>query len=387
MNYISLQMKKGHTGTGEVAALWVNKGDRAKPRSVQIHRRVDATPQQISILSPLYEPLSYPLFWPSGGIGWSEDRKFFGQKLSQIDYYKYLILHEPRFAIFGRLTCEYLCDMYSRTEDERLNFIRLNRRDTVPDDGIEPEEYQDHKFLPRTFHGSAGWTSEMVGRCHALAKQFGNGTFFITMTCNEEWPEIKSVLRPGQSAADRPDVVVRVFRQKLASFIRTLRIMFPVNLCSANRIELIMEQIENGYIIKVVEFQKRGTPHAHLILAVRPHVPFQAIDDCISAEMPRQPGPRMELQRSLVRKFMTHTHTPRCSPHGLCTYNYPKPLQDETIIAPDGKVTHRRREEEDRWIVPHNIYLLEKYHCHINVEICWGPNTFGYLFKYFWKRK
>jgi len=100
-------------------------------------------------------------------------------------------------------------------------------------------------------------------------------------------------------------------------------------------------------------------------------------------------GPDLEARRALVARFMTHNHGPRCQrdPNVLCSYGYPKDLHQETTIAEDGKVTYRRRSEEDRWIVPHHTGLLQEFRSHINVEVCWGPDSFGYLFKYFWKRK
>lgn len=149
-------------------------------------------------------------------------------RFSQIDYYKQLILREPRFPTFGRLMCEYICDMYSRCEDERLSFIRNNRRDPAPDEDLDPEDYLDHRFLPRTFHGSYAWSSEMVSRCHALARAKGDGTFFITMTCNYNWPEITTALHPNQTAHDRPDVVMRVWRVKLSQMVNRLKKLYPV---------------------------------------------------------------------------------------------------------------------------------------------------------------
>jgi len=218
----------GNNVNNDVAALWIDEGDRPMPRAIFFHRRAEAAPHQISILSNLYEPMAYPLFWPTGGIGWAEDRRFNGVRFSQVDYYKQLILREPRFPMLGRLMCEYICDMYSRCEDERLAFIRNNRRDPLPDDHDDPEDYLDHRFLPRSFHGSMAWSSEMVSRCHALAKFRGNGTFFITMTCNPAWPEITAALRPHQDPLERPDVIQRVWRVKSAEFIQCLKKLFPV---------------------------------------------------------------------------------------------------------------------------------------------------------------
>ncbi|VDO64685.1 unnamed protein product [Heligmosomoides polygyrus] len=39
----------------------------------------------------------------------------------------------------------------------------------------------------------------------------------------------------------------------------------------------------------------------------------------------------------------------------------------------------------DQWIVPYNPYLLLKYNCHINVEICGMTTAVKYLYKYVYK--
>jgi hypothetical protein len=71
----------GDVASGEIAALWrPPQHPRQGPRSAYIHRLADARAEPIDILSPLYEPLAYPLFWPSGGLGWTEQRRFFGHR-------------------------------------------------------------------------------------------------------------------------------------------------------------------------------------------------------------------------------------------------------------------------------------------------------------------
>ena len=68
---------------------------------------------------------------------------------------------------------------------------------------------------------------------------------FITMTANPNWPEVQAALPKGMTAADRPDIVCRVFRLKLG---------------------ILKQQLENGILGKtvcigyVIEFQKRGLP-------------------------------------------------------------------------------------------------------------------------------
>lgn len=40
---------------------------------------------------------------------------------------------------------------------------------------------------------------------------------------------------------------------------------------------------------------------------------------------------------------------------------------------------------DNRWIVPYNAWLLLKYDCHINVEICSSFKSIKYLYKYVYK--
>jgi len=42
-------------------------------------------------------------------------------------------------------------------------------------------------------------------------------------------------------------------------------------------------------------------------------------------------------------------------------------------------------ELDNRWVVPHNVYLLTKYDVHINVEVCNNIRVVKYLFKYVYK--
>ena len=40
---------------------------------------------------------------------------------------------------------------------------------------------------------------------------------------------------------------------------------------------------------------------------------------------------------------------------------------------------------DNRWVVPYNPYLLTRYNCHINVEICSGVQAVKYLYKHIYK--
>lgn len=100
-------------------------------------------------------------------------------------------------------------------------------------------------------------------------------TFFITFTCNPKWPEILAELFPGQQAADRPDLASRVFHLKLTELLDDLR-----------KREVFGKVLG---LVQVIEFQKRGLPHAHILLIVHPDDRPQVasdLDKYISAEIP-----------------------------------------------------------------------------------------------------
>src|SRR5579859_1884862 len=87
---------------------------------------------------------------------------------------------------------------------------------------------------------------------------------FITMTCNPQWPEITENLGPRQTAQDRPDLVARVFHLKLSALLDD---------CLTNGV--VGRVVAHMYVIK---FQKRGLPHAHILLI------FTAEDKPITTE-------------------------------------------------------------------------------------------------------
>ena len=118
---------------GEIAAIvHVSNVQDIGPRSILIHSSQDLSPaRKVSILSPHYEPLQYPLLFPHGTPGWSP--RAHPDIESQIDWYRFRLLTEPRFQVFGRLANEYLVDMFSRVEEEKLAYIREGRIEQLTD--------------------------------------------------------------------------------------------------------------------------------------------------------------------------------------------------------------------------------------------------------------
>jgi hypothetical protein len=217
----------------------------------------------------------------------------------------------------------------------------------------------------------------------------GKPDLFITITCNANWPEIQQALLPNQTAQDRPDIVARVFSLKLKCILH----------------EIIHENIfgEVASWMFVIEFQKRGLPHCHLILVMKPgHKPTTTddIDAIVSAELP-DPVTAPNLYRTVTGCMLHGPCGERdpacpCMENGSCKSGYPRRFTAETIIQEDSYPEYRRRDDgatyikhgtvyTNRDVVPYNPYLCAKYDCHINVEIATSILAVKYLYKYIYK--
>lgn len=94
---------------------------------------------------------------------------------------------EPRFLLFGRLTCEYVVDMYSRTEKERLQYLKRSR--AIQTSAFEntprwPAADLIRNKIPASFMESQAWASDQVADTVAPARDLGKPSFFITITSN-----------------------------------------------------------------------------------------------------------------------------------------------------------------------------------------------------------
>jgi len=226
-NEAHMELSLADPGHGdEVAALYhVGTAPRPSPRTLYVQRSRncdDPKGIRIPILHALYEPLQYPLLFPEGTRGWGPDMRAEGW--TQRKYYKARLLTEPHFQEFSCLGCEYVCDMFSRMEDERLDFIRKGKSveaahfaDLAREHGLDIDEDgdddEDNQFiLPASFTGSPKYYSDKTADSLALSRQYGKPDLLITATCNPTWPELLEQLQPGQSATEVPHITNRVFR-------------------------------------------------------------------------------------------------------------------------------------------------------------------------------
>ena len=240
--------------------------------------------------------------------------------------------------------------------------------------------------LPSSHVGSPRYMKAKKQDALALVRTFGKPTFFITFTCNPEWEELKRDLPFGVASANRPDFVARVFQLKLRELMKDL-----------TERHVLGEMKAHTYVI---EFQKRGLPHAHILIIAAPEdgVNSDNADDAVKALIP-DPDVDRELY-DLVIKNMIHKNclgnaNAVCHDEkGNCTKFFPKPLSEITDLNHrSGYPLYGRHAMppiegtpwDNTWVVPYNPWLLRRYRAHINVEICTSAKPVAYLYKYIYK--
>ncbi|KAL7404369.1 hypothetical protein ABVT39_013730 [Epinephelus coioides] len=105
--------------------------------------------------------------------------------------------------------------MMAKTESQHLNWIRHNQN------SIKAEKYkvivdalnsgreiipERLTVLPPSIYGSPRWYAKEFQDAMALVRMKGKPHFFLTFTCNPNWPEIKESLFEGEQSSQRPDI-------------------------------------------------------------------------------------------------------------------------------------------------------------------------------------
>ncbi|RZB58001.1 ATP-dependent DNA helicase PIF1 [Glycine soja] len=314
--------------------------------------------QRIHELHPSYVPLQYPLLFPFGEDGYrahilhrctSSSKKRKRNRLTMREW-----SNEAQTLLHSRkLFQQFIVEGYTMVESERLSYIRNNQKklridkysslQTSLDTGTAKGLTKGKRvILPSTFVGSPRYMDQLYFNSMEICSHVGFPNFFITLTCNPNWPEIRRLLSPlNLKPTDRPDIVSRIFRLKY---------------------EHMLSDLTKGQLLgKVVAYDP-------------------------------------ELYR-LVENHMIHgpcgilqTNSP-CMKEGICSRFYPKQFQPQTLLDSNGYPVYHRRNNghsiskngviiDNRYVVPYNPKLLKKYRARINIEWCNQSTSIKYLFKY-----
>ena len=227
--------------TGEVAVLMA--GQHFERRDILLHT-TDHGIRRISETHVAYDALQYPLLFPRGEDMYSIDIPLRSpgtghlqpKKVSALQFYAYYLMdraHSNHLLRTRSLLCQYVVDQYAKIESERLLYIRniqkklraddyVHLQDALGKEDVDPTALGKIVILPASYTGSPRYLQQRTQDAMAYVRQFGRPDLFITFTCNPQWPEVINNLFPRQRAHDRPDLLSRVFRQKLKALMAFL---------------------------------------------------------------------------------------------------------------------------------------------------------------------
>ncbi|XP_074342032.1 uncharacterized protein LOC141679429 [Apium graveolens] len=370
---------------------------------------------------PHFMQLQYPLLFPWGTEGYHKRIPLISNKYSEIEnlddedldpdstqrrhvslreYYCYkIMIHTsegltPHLA--GRLWQQYVVDQFAAIEQYRLDWVSTHQttiradlynsvRDALSKGDHDPLHVGKAVILPASFTGSQRYMSQYFKDSLAICRAIGHPSLFLTMTCNSKWPEIQEMLKllPNVDPVDAPDIVSRVFKLKLDQLL-----------------DLIKKKNYFGNFMHVIEFQKRGLPHVHMLIWLSPESrpnSIEKVDRLVSTEIPDKNSDPIAYEA--VKNYMMHgpcgkdLYTSPCMVKGKCMRHFPKRFNGNTYFDDCGFPVYRRRNTgrvinkkginlDNQYVVPYNRDLLLRFQCHINLEICNNSRSLKYLFKY-----
>ena len=321
--------------------------DQFLPRDIILHNQ-NAQLVRIAETHRCYDALQCPIIFWDGADGYYFNNKLqdpstnkqTDKKYSAIPYYSYRLMirqDEDNYILKCRqLFHQYIVDMHAKIESERLLFICLNQtnlrseqyihlRDAVVNDG-NTTNVGRLTILPSSHPGSPQHMHEYAQDAIAYVRLYGIPDLFITFTCLQSWDEIQQLLLQGQSVVHRHDITACVCRKKLISLIN-----YKVKLKVFGLVRCWMYS---------VEWQKRGLPHAHILIWLYDKTTSNEIDSVISAEIPDENVDNVYMV--LWLKNMIHgpcgalNEKSPCMAKGRCTKQYPRLLVPNTIAGNDG---------------------------------------------------
>jgi hypothetical protein len=378
------------------------------------------------------EPLAYPLLFLHGERGWGADirksiqfrpylktrllmpeRTVSGELLLCRNTLDTRDIPVNRFQLLSRLGQTYLTDMISRSIDTQLHWQQSNenlifggekrrtRADSDDDehfeenDDVDADETQSTSFLSQSLHGSRRHLQRLGRNGLTIVSEKGSPHLFITVTCNPKWSEIQEMLLPGQTAFDRPDIVDRVFKHRLAAFLHNIRAGKYLDDFDAAGNITVRRKVD--YIMHSIEYQHRGMPHAHIVVRFGnfpddPNEKLLLVDRFLCARktvITEFSSAQDIIDEALQGGHMKH----KCSnavngcldSNGHCTKGFQEhTIQEHSTLRDDGKVVYRRHNEKDMMIGPHCLSMLRDWDGHCYVDIC-NVQTVIYLYKYLFK--
>ncbi len=209
--------------------------------------------------------------------------------------------------------------------------------------------FKDRAYrILQTVRGSPPYWQAVMFKLLAAVKQLGLFTWFLTLSAADlRWPDtIQAIARQqGKNLTDE-EVEEMSWEEKcsmLASNPVTAARHFDHRLQCLFRDIVLGEMQPLGKISHYmyrIEFQQRGSPHAHCVLWVEgapSHEDSEEkirdfIDTHVSCALPSEE--QDDQLHTLLSQLQRHSHSATCRKSGKrCRFNYPHPIAPCTVVA------------------------------------------------------
>lgn len=205
----------------------------------------------------------------------------------------YATIDDSRLQYIERNQDRLRADLYNGLQDVlHPHDLPQNLPAGAQADPLRDQQLGRRVILPSSYSRGPRHYSALYQNAMSLVQLFQKPTLFTTFTANPGWKEVQDELYDGQTPNDRPDLICDAFFYKFRS---------------------LLHDIDNGCFgpvqgkVWVIEYQKRGLPHAHLVVWLENRNDFlipENVDRIVSAQLP---GPGSDpLLVEAVKKFMIH---------------------------------------------------------------------------------
>ena len=305
-----------------------------------------------------FEELANPDKYPDGRNALTAERpkqidarRYFNQRLLDVD---------GRFA----RSIEYLLSAQYATESKQIygniNHFAFRR--------VQGRHYQGQKItaglvkdvskmreLVRADHaykmfknvrGSPAYYQTLFYDVLAMMRQLGLPTWFFTVSAADmQWPDLLQTIARQYGTILSDDDVKNLSYKERTRWLRSNPVTAARHF--QYRLELLFKDVLKSnahplgeiidYVIRI-EFQARGSPHAHTVLWVKdaPKIDVHTdeevckfIDKHITCALPVDDPTLCEIVKSVQR----HSHSEYCRKKGSCRFKFPRPPCSKTLLA------------------------------------------------------
>ena len=238
--------------------------------------------------------------------------------------------------------------------------------------------------------GSEAYNRKMYSDLMAMTMCLGPPTWFLTLSANDlAWPDLWNVIKSTHRLRkyqkrdmttlpirERNDVLnkhpvsaARHFMFRLRSFLRLVLLNDKGPLASTN-----------GHIIDYfvrIEFQMRGSPHAHMLFWAENAPDFNTLEGIdyigrfVTCALPTNAD-----DRQFIKRLQTHKHSPSCfkKKKGVCRFQFPRPVSETTRILRDDealrlkRTINLKRQKGEELINNYNPELLKIWRANIDIS-------------------